>query len=81
MITNTELKEFHEDPYDQMSQEEFEEEMVCSLRPVSTPISIRIPAGLLNRTKREAERRGVRYQTLINRLIATGVDRLEQAGV
>jgi predicted DNA binding CopG/RHH family protein len=72
------LKQFHNDPYDAMSDEEFEDEMVRSLRPVSTPVSIRLPAELLARTKRQAARRHLGYQTLIKRLISVGIARLER---
>jgi predicted DNA binding CopG/RHH family protein len=79
-MSEEELNEFHHDPYGAMTDEEFEREMTRSLRPLSTPVSIRIPVDLLERAKRLAARRGIGYQTLIKRLVAAGVDRLERTG-
>lgn len=77
-MSEEELDRF-QDPYDEMTEEEFEQEMVRSLRPLSTPVSIRFPVDLLERAKRLAARRGIGYQTLIKRLVAAGVDRLERS--
>lgn len=46
--------------------------------PVSVTISIRMPVELLERTKRLAGESGVPYQSLIKRLVDSGVSRLEQ---
>jgi predicted DNA binding CopG/RHH family protein len=69
----------HYDPYDQMSNEELEAALGDVLRrETSVTISIRIPAALLERTKRLAAAGGVPYQALIKRLVDAGVSRLEE---
>ncbi len=70
----------HYDPYDNMTDEELEAELDELLRrePASVTISIRMPAELLERTKRLAADGGVPYQSLIKRLVDAGVSRLEQ---
>lgn len=68
------------DPYDGMTDEDLEAELGDVLRrePVSVTISIRMPVELLERTKRLAGESGVPYQSLIKRLVDSGVSRLEQ---
>lgn len=70
----------HYDPYDHMSDEELDAELDDVLRrePPSVTISIRMPAELLERTKRLAAAGGLPYQALIKRLVDAGVSRLEQ---
>jgi predicted DNA binding CopG/RHH family protein len=66
------------DPFDKLSDEEFEREVLESLDQATTKISLRVPNELLNRTKHAAERRGVPYQSLMKALIDQGVRRLER---
>jgi predicted DNA binding CopG/RHH family protein len=66
------------DPYDELSDEEFEREILRALELSSTKISLRLPNELLERTKRAAARRGVPYQSLMKALIDQGVKRLER---
>lgn len=71
------------DPFDKLSDEEFEREVLEALDRGTTKISLRVPNDLLGRTRQIAERRGVPYQALIKVLIDQGVRRLERvsAGV
>src|SRR5205807_1457768 len=68
------------DPCDNMTDEQLDAELDDLFRrePASVTISIRMPAELLERTKRLAAEGGVPYQTLIKRLVDAGVSRLEQ---
>ena len=70
----------HYDPFDHMNDEELETAVGDLLRrePASVTISIRMPAALLERTKRLAAQGGIPYQSLIKRLVDSGVSRLEQ---
>ena len=68
------------DPFDDLSDEEFEREVLESLDQATTKISLRVPNDLLGRTKKAAERRGVPYQSLMKALIDQGVRRLERTG-
>ena len=70
----------HYDPFDTMTDDELDAELDALLRrePPSVTISIRMPAELLERTKRVAANGGVPYQALIKRLVDAGVSRLEQ---
>ncbi|MGH2365859.1 MAG: hypothetical protein ACRDHX_14560 [Chloroflexota bacterium] len=70
----------HYDPYDNVSDQELDEELNELLRPepASVTISIRMPAELLERTKRVATKGRLPYQALIKRLVDAGVSRLEQ---
>lgn len=70
-------KPFH-DPFDDLSDEEFEREVLDSLDQATTKISLRVPKDLLSRTKNVAQRRGVPYQSLMKALIDQGVRRLER---
>lgn len=66
------------DPFDALSDEEFEREVLEALDRGTTKISLRVPNDLLGRTRQIAERRGVPYQSLIKVLIDQGVRRLER---
>jgi predicted DNA binding CopG/RHH family protein len=66
------------DPFDSLSDEEFEREVLESLDQATTKISLRVPKDLLGRTKRAAERRGIPYQSLMKALIDQGIRRLEK---
>ena len=68
---------FH-DPYDELSDDEFEREILEALEQSTTKISLRVPKGLLERTKEAASKRGVPYQSLMKALIDQGVKRLER---
>ncbi len=66
------------DPFDALSDEEFEREVLEALDRGTTKISLRVPNDLLGRTRQVAERRGVPYQALIKVLIDQGLRRLER---
>ena len=68
------------DPFDELSDEQFEREVLESLDQATTKISLRVPKDLLSRTKRAAEGRGVPYQSLMKALIDQGIRRLERVG-
>lgn len=70
---------FH-DPFDELTDAEFEREIIDSLEQATTKISLRVPRKLLERTKEAASRRKVPYQSLMKALIDQGVTRLERAG-
>jgi predicted DNA binding CopG/RHH family protein len=67
------------DPFNELTDEEFEREVLESLDQATTKISLRVPKALLGRTKQVAERRGVPYQSLMKALIDQGVRRLERS--
>ena len=77
MKTKASRKAFN-DPFDDMSDEEFEREVLDSLDQATTKISLRVPKDLLSRTKDVAARRGVPYQALMKALIDQGLKRLER---
>jgi predicted DNA binding CopG/RHH family protein len=77
MMTKATRKPFN-DPFDELSDEEFEREVLDSLDQATTKISLRVPKDLLNRTKNVAARRGVPYQALMKALIDQGLKRLER---
>ena len=79
MKTKATRKPFN-DPFDDLSDEEFEREVLDSLDQATTKISLRVPKDLLGRTKQVAQRRGVPYQSLMKALIDQGVRRLERVG-
>ena len=79
MKTEATRKPFH-DPLDELSDEEFEREVLESLDQATTKISLRVPKDLLSRTKLTAEERGVPYQSLMKALIDQGIRRLERVG-
>lgn len=68
------------DPFASTSDEELDLDMdeLFRRQPASVTISIRMPADLLERTKRMAAEGGVPYQSLIKRLVESGVSRLER---
>jgi predicted DNA binding CopG/RHH family protein len=51
-----------------------------SLRPPSQKVMLRIPAGDLDRARRQAGSKGIGYQTYIKMLLHEGLDRQERAG-
>jgi predicted DNA binding CopG/RHH family protein len=70
------------DPYDGMTDKEFEAEILAALdaaKQRQKAISIKLPEALLERTRQEAKRRGVPYQTLIKILLERSLDRLGAA--
>ena len=72
----------HFDPYDAMTNKEFEAEVIAALHAAKQrqkAISIKLPEALLERTREEAKRRGVPYQTLIKILLERSLDRLGAA--
>jgi predicted DNA binding CopG/RHH family protein len=72
-------KLYREDPYDAMSDEEFETEVLAMLERTKTrAVSIRLPLELIERTKAVAEAQHVPYQTLMKAFIDGGVRKLEQ---
>jgi predicted DNA binding CopG/RHH family protein len=77
MKTRPSRKPFH-DPFEDLSDDEFEREVLESLDQATTKISLRVPNELLGRTKQAAQRRGVPYQSLMKALIDQGVRRLER---
>ena len=66
------------DPFDELSDAEFEREVLQALERGTTKISLRVPNDLLGRTREAAGRRRVPYQSLIKVLIDQGVSRLER---
>jgi predicted DNA binding CopG/RHH family protein len=77
MKTKATRKPFN-DPFDELSDEQFEREVLESLDQATTKISLRVPKDLLSRTKNVAARRGVPYQALMKALIDQGLKRLER---
>ncbi len=77
MKTRPTRKPFH-DPFEELSDDEFEREVLESLDQSTTKISLRVPNELLARTKQAAQRRGVPYQSLMKALIDQGIRRLER---
>ena len=77
MKTEPTRKPFH-DPFDDLSDEQFEREVLEALDQATTKISLRVPNELLGRTKQVAQRRGVPYQSLMKALIDQGIRRLER---
>ena len=70
------------DPYEGMADKEFETEVLAALdaaKQRQKAISIKLPEALLERTRLEAKRRGVPYQTLIKILLERSLDRLGAA--
>ncbi|TMF19414.1 MAG: hypothetical protein E6I35_03655 [Chloroflexi bacterium] len=70
------------DPYDAMTNKEFEAQVIAALNAAKQrqkAISIKLPEALLERTREEAKRRGVPYQTLIKVLLERSLDRLGAA--
>lgn len=70
------------DPYDGMTDKEFEAEMVAAFeasKQRQKAISIKLPKALLERTRAEARRQGIPYQTLIKIILEKSLDRLGAA--
>ena len=70
------------DPYDGMTKDEFEAEVLAAFRAARTrqkAISIKLPEALLERTRAEAKRRGIPYQTLIKIVLEKSLNRLGAA--
>ena len=69
----------HFDPYDGMTDREFDRVVVAAFDAVKRrqkAISIKLPEELLERTRAEAKRRGIPYQTLIKIVLEKSLDRL-----
>lgn len=69
----------HPDPFEGMTDEEFEDEFFEALvdeDPLKL-ISLRLPQSVIDRSKAAAKERGVPYQVLVKTLIETGLGRLE----
>jgi predicted DNA binding CopG/RHH family protein len=68
------------DPFEDMSDEEFDEHVgaLFSERPRTVAVSLRVPNDLLERLKRQAQRAGVPYQTLMKSVLESAVARLER---
>lgn len=64
------------DPYDEMSDREFERHVLEALDRGTTKISLRVPNDLLGRTRQAAVQRGVPYQSLMKVLLDQGIRRL-----
>ena len=77
MKTKASRKPFS-DPFDVLSDADFEREVLDALDRGTTKISLRVPNDLLGRVRQVAERRGVPYQALIKALVDQGVRRLER---
>jgi predicted DNA binding CopG/RHH family protein len=77
MKTKATRKPFN-DPFEELSDEDFEREVLESLDQSTTKISLRVSKELLGRTKKAAENRGVPYQSLMKALIDQGLKRLER---
>jgi predicted DNA binding CopG/RHH family protein len=69
------------DPFEKMDDDELDMyfERVFAHKPQSVRVSIRVPEDLLARAKRAAARADMPYQTLIKRVLAEGLARLEQS--
>ena len=71
------------DPYEGMSDEELDRrfsELISENRERQRSISIRFPDALLEELRRLADQLGIRYQTLIKRLLEQDVARLRTRG-
>jgi predicted DNA binding CopG/RHH family protein len=70
------------DPYAGMTDKEFEAEVLASIDAAKLrqrAISIKLPEALLERTRAEAKRRGIPYQTLIKIVLEKSLDQLGAA--
>lgn len=70
------------DPYDGMTDTEFEAEVLSAFSAAKRrqkAISIKLPEALLERTRVEAKRRGIPYQTLIKIVLEKSLNRLGAA--
>ena len=66
------------DPFE-VSDEEFDEHVdaLFSERPRTVAVSLRVPNDLLERPKRQAQRAGVPYQTLMKSVLESDVGHTE----
>lgn len=72
-------KMYRDDPYEAMSDEEFETEILTMLERTKTrAVSLRLPLELIERAKAVAADEHVPYQTLMKAFIDGGVRKLEQ---
>ena len=72
-------KMYREDPYDTMTDQEFESEILAMLERTKTrAVSLRLPLDLIERTKAVAAEQQLPYQTLMKAFIDGGVRKLEQ---
>jgi predicted DNA binding CopG/RHH family protein len=65
-----------------MTDKEFEAEVLASIDAAKLrqrAISIKLPEALLERTRAEAKRRGIPYQTLIKIVLEKSLDQLGAA--
>jgi predicted DNA binding CopG/RHH family protein len=70
---------YREDPYEAMSDEEFDTEILAVLERTKTrAVSLRLPLELIDRAKAVADAEHVPYQTLMRAFIDGGVTKLEQ---
>jgi predicted DNA binding CopG/RHH family protein len=70
---------YREDPYDTMSDDEFDSEILAVLERTKTrAVSLRLPLELIERAKAVADTEDVPYQTLMKAFIDGGVRKLEQ---
>ena len=70
------------DPFDGMTDREFEVEVLKAFeasKQRQKAISIKLPEELLERTRAEAKRQGIPYQTLIKIVLEKSLDRLGAA--
>jgi predicted DNA binding CopG/RHH family protein len=70
------------DPFDGMADKEFEAEMLRAFeasKQRQKAISIKLPEELLERTRAEAKRQGIPYQTLIKIVLEKSLNRLGAA--
>lgn len=70
------------DPYEGMTDRQFEAAVLAALeasKQRQRAISIKLPEALLERTRAEAKRRGIPYQTLIKIVLEKSLDRLGAA--
>lgn len=68
------------DPFDEMSDEEFDAHVdeLFAARPRTVAVSLRVPLDLLGRMKRQAARAGIPYQTFMKSILEAAVSRLER---
>lgn len=67
------------DPFDGMTDKAFEAEVLATIdaaKQRQKAISIKLPESLLERTRAEAKRQGIPYQTLIKIVLERSLDRL-----
>ncbi len=70
------------DPFEGMTDKEFEAEVLKAFeasKQRQKAISIKLPEELLERTRAEAKRQGIPYQTLIKIVLEKSLDRLGAA--